>query len=41
MKIKFVIDKYRKDNGDSNFNPKLSKYWATQFYDLFRGWDDK
>lgn len=38
MKIKFAINKYRKDNVNNNFNPKLSKYWQKTFYDLFKGW---
>jgi len=38
MKIKFTINKYRKDNTSNNFNPRLSSYWQSVYYGLFKEW---
>lgn len=37
MKIKFVINKWRKGKTSNSFNPRLSSYWRKQYYDMFRG----
>jgi len=40
IKIKFTINKYRKYK-PSNFNPKITNYWRSMYYDMFERWENK
>ena len=38
LQIRFTISKYRKGSTNNNFNAKLSSYWQSVYYGLFKEW---